>query len=100
MPYRYLERGLGLLGGGSQYTPRRRNMPCRCLERRLDLLGGGDVDLLVGLAGRTCWLDLLVSVYCVGLIKSVVGRKTNPIAGATLSTESVEGVPSAIGLKI
>ena len=39
MPYRCLERRLGLLGGGLQYTPRRRDVPCRDLERRLSLLG-------------------------------------------------------------
>ena len=41
MPYRHLERGLGLLGGGWRYTPRRDNVPCRPLERRLSLLGVG-----------------------------------------------------------
>ena len=41
MPCRYLERGLSLLGDRSQYTPRRHNVPYRHLERRIGLLGGG-----------------------------------------------------------
>ena len=41
VPYRSLERGLGLLGVGRQYTPKRANVPYRSLERGLGLLGGG-----------------------------------------------------------